>query len=118
VYETEESDMAARLKHTETGDFPVLTSKGQQEMLFALERASEGVNTPIQRFEHALHSFCALVVMLLFGFANAGVKIDQSLQHAEIGFGILAEPMFGKPLGIMTAALIAVKSGMQNFLGL
>jgi hypothetical protein len=28
--------------------------------------------------------------MPLFAFANAGVKIDLSLQHAEIGFGLLA----------------------------
>ena len=86
---------------TETGDFLVLTSKGQQETLFSLERASETVTAPILRLEHALHNFSAFVVMPLFAFANAGVKIDLSLQHAEIGLGVLAGLMFGKPLGIM-----------------
>ena len=52
--------------------------------------------------------------MPLFAFANAGVKIDLSLQHAEIGFGILAGLMFGKPLGIMMFALIAVKTGIAK----
>jgi len=99
---------------TETGDFLVLTSKGQQESVFALERASGGVTAPAIRLEHALHNFSAFVVMPLFAFVNAGVKIDLSLQHAEIGFGILAGLMFGKPLGIMMAALIAVKTGIAR----
>src|SRR5881398_1126815 len=92
---------------TETGNFVVLTSKGQQETAFALERARGSLTAPILRLEHALHNFSAFVVMPLFAFANAGVKIDLSLQHAEIGFGILAGLMFGKPLGIMMFALIA-----------
>ena len=91
-----------------------LTSKGQQETVSAPERASGGVTAPGLRLEHALHNFSAFVVMPLFAFANAGVKIDLSLQHAEIGFGILAGLVFGKPLGIMMAALIAVKTGIAR----
>jgi NhaA family Na+:H+ antiporter len=52
--------------------------------------------------------------MPLFAFANAGVKFDLSLQHGEIGFGILTGLMFGKPLGIMIFALIAVKMGIAR----
>jgi Na+:H+ antiporter, NhaA family len=72
------------------------------------------VTSPILRLEQALHNFSAFVVMPLFAFANAGVKIDLSLQHAEIGFGILAGLMFGKPLGIMIAALITVNTGIAK----
>jgi NhaA family Na+:H+ antiporter len=103
-----------RFDHTETGDLLVLTSKGQQEALFSLERASEGVTAPILRLEHALHNFSAFVVMPLFAFANAGVKITLSMEHAEIGLGVLAGLVVGKSLGIMTAALIAVKSGIAR----
>jgi NhaA family Na+:H+ antiporter len=99
---------------TETGDLLVLTSKGQQETLFALQRASKRVTAPVLRLENALHNFSAFVVMPLFAFANAGVKIDLSVQHAEIGLGVLAGLMFGKPLGIMMAALIAVKIGIAR----
>jgi len=95
---------------TETGDFLVLTSKGQQEALFSLERASEGVTAPVLRLEHALHNVSAFIVMPLFAFANPGVKIDLSMQHAEIGLGVLTGLMFGKPLGIIAGAMIAVKS--------
>jgi NhaA family Na+:H+ antiporter len=52
--------------------------------------------------------------MPLFAFANAGVKIDLSLQHAEIGFGIIAGLLLGKPLGIAIFALLAVKTGIAG----
>jgi NhaA family Na+:H+ antiporter len=103
-----------KFDRTETGDFVVLTSKGQQETVFALERASGAVTAPVLRLEHGLHNFSAFVVMPLFAFANAGVKIDLSVQHAEIGLGVLAGLMFGKPLGIMIAALVAVKIGLAR----
>ena len=77
-------------------------------------RSSGGATAPLLRLEHALHNFSAFVVMPLFAFANAGVKIDLSVQHAEIGFGILAGLLFGKPLGIVIAALIAVKMGIAR----
>jgi NhaA family Na+:H+ antiporter len=113
-FSREARSLLDQFDRTETGDFVVLTSRGQQETVFALERASGGVTAPALRLEHALHNFSAFVVMPLFAFANAGVKIDLSLQHAEIGFGILAGLLFGKPLGIMMFALIAVKTGIAR----
>jgi NhaA family Na+:H+ antiporter len=99
---------------TETGDLLVLTSKGQQETLFALEHASEGVTAPILRLEHALHNFSAFVVMPLFAFSNAGVRIGVPLQHADIALGVLAGLIIGKPLGITAAAFVAVKLGIAK----
>ena len=113
-FSEEARSLLDRFDRTETGDFVVLTSKGQQETVFALQRASGRVTAPILRLEHALHNFSAFVVMPLFAFANAGVKIDLSPQHTEIGLGILAGLMFGKPLGVMLFALIAVKVGIAN----
>jgi len=103
-----------RFERKETGDFVVLTSKGQQETLFALEHASEGVTAPILRLEHALHNFSAFVVMPLFAFANAGVRIGGPIEHAEIALGVMAGLIIGKPLGITAAALVAVKSGIAK----
>jgi NhaA family Na+:H+ antiporter len=103
-----------RFDRTETGDFLVLTSKGQQETLFALERASEGVTAPILRLEHALHNFSAFVVMPLFAFANAGVNIGGPIEHGAISLGVMAGLVIGKPLGIVAAAFAAVKSGIAQ----
>jgi len=101
-----------RFERTETGDELVLASKAQQEALSALDDASQGVTAPILRLEHALHYVSAFVVMPLFAFANAGVRIDGQLDHPEITLGVLLGLVVGKPLGISAAALGAVKSGI------
>jgi NhaA family Na+:H+ antiporter len=103
-----------RFDQTESGDFIILTSKGQQEALFALEYATDGVTAPILKLEHALHKFSAFVVMPLFAFANAGVKLTLPSRGGEIAIGALVGLVIGKPLGIMTAALFAVKSGVAK----
>jgi NhaA family Na+:H+ antiporter len=72
------------------------------------------VTAPILRLEHALHNFSAFVVMPLFAFANAGVRIGGPIEHAEIAIGVLAGLIIGKPLGITAAAFITVKSGMAK----
>ena len=99
-----------RFDRTESGDFLVVTSKGQQEALFVLEHTNKGVTAPILRLEHALHHFSAFVVMPLFALANAGVRIGGPLQHPEVMVGALLGLIVGKPLGITVAAFGAVKS--------
>jgi NhaA family Na+:H+ antiporter len=99
---------------TETGDYVVLTSKGQQEALFALERASEAVNAPLLRLEHGLHKFSAFVVMPVFAFANAGVSIDGSIEAPTVAAGVILGLVIGKPLGIMAASYLAVRSGRAS----
>ena len=110
-------DFLARFDRTESGDSLVLTSKGQQEAVFAIEHASKAVTAPILRLEHALHNFSAFVVMPLFAFANAGVRIGGPLKHAEITVGVFLGLVVGKPLGIAAAALGAVKSGIGQLPG-
>lgn len=95
-------------ERTETGDFAVLTSKGQQDANFVLGRASEGVTAPLLRLEHGLHGFSAFVVMPLFAFANAGVSIGGSALDWRIVLGVAVGLALGKPLGIAGAAYGAV----------
>jgi Na+:H+ antiporter, NhaA family len=103
-----------RFDRTESGDLLVLTSKEQQEALFAIEHASEAATAPILRLEHALHNFSAFVVMPLFAFANAGVRIGGPLQDAAVMMGALLGLIIGKPLGITLAAFGAVKLGIAQ----
>lgn len=113
-FSREARSLLDRFDQTESGDFIVLTSKGQQETLFALEHATEGVTAPILRLENALHKFSAFVVMPLFAAANAGVKLALPMQNAEIAIGASLGLVIGKPLGITAAALLAVKSGVAK----
>lgn len=100
--------------HSETGDLLLLTSKGQQESLFALERTSETATAPILRLEHGLHRLSAFAVMPLFAFANAGVQIGGPVPHAGVVFGVAAGLVIGKPVGILTACFVAVRSGLAR----
>src|SRR5204862_909538 len=50
----------------------------------------------------------------LFAAANAGVTVALPIQHAKIAVGVLVGLILGKPLGIMAAALLAVKSGVAK----
>ena len=93
---------------TETGDLLVLTSKGQQEAIIGLERASEAVTAPLLRLEHALHGFSAFVVMPLFAFSNAGVGLSGS-SGGSVTLAVILGLAVGKPLGITGAALAAVR---------
>lgn len=99
---------------TETGDFLVLTSKGQQEALFAIEHASEQVNAPLLRLEHGLHNFSAFVVMPLFAFANAGVALGGEIGGLSVTLGVLAGLLIGKPFGISAAVVIACRMGLAR----
>lgn len=93
---------------TETGDLAVLTSKGQQDAVVGLERASEFVTSPLFRLEHALHSLSAFVVMPLFAFSNAGIDLTPSA-GARVTVAVMLGLAVGKPLGITAAAWAAVR---------
>jgi NhaA family Na+:H+ antiporter len=93
---------------TETGDLFVLTSKGQQDAIIELERASESVTAPLLRLEHGLHTLSAFVVMPIFAFSNAGVSLTGS-SGGRVTIAVLLGLVIGKPLGITAAAAAAVR---------
>ena len=97
----------------ETGDQVVLTSKLQQNAIFALERASGDVTAPLLRLEHALHGLSAFVVMPLFAFANAGVTLG-GLSADRVTLGVFLGLAIGKSIGITGAAFLAVRSGLAS----
>jgi NhaA family Na+:H+ antiporter len=97
-----------RFDRTETGDFVVLTSKGQQEALVGLEHARELVTSPLLRLEHALHGLSAYAVMPLFALSNAGVGVNGS-SGGRVAAAVILGLAIGKPLGITAAAFAAVK---------
>jgi NhaA family Na+:H+ antiporter len=112
-YSAEARTFLDEFDRTETGDLVVLTSRGQQEALFALGRASEAVTAPLLRLEHALHAFSAFVVMPLFALSNAGVHLTGGPLNWPVLLGVALALALGKPLGITAAALgtVALRSG-------
>lgn len=83
-----------------------------QELVHEIEKLSENVQTPLSRFEHALHKEVAFIIMPLFALANAGVQIsDVSFASLTepLPFGILLGLCIGKPLGITLFAWLGSK---------
>jgi Na+:H+ antiporter, NhaA family len=104
-FSTEARALLDDFERTETGDYLVLTSKGQQDALFSLGRASNDVTAPLLRLEHALHTFSAFVIMPLFAFANAGITVGTGTLNWWVAGGVALGLIVGKPLGITSAAV-------------
>jgi NhaA family Na+:H+ antiporter len=99
---------------TETGDLQVITSKGQQEALHAIETASDAVTAPLLRLEHALHRGSAFVVMPIFALANAGVALSIGALDSATALAVGVGLVIGKPLGITAASWMACRAGWAS----
>jgi Na+:H+ antiporter, NhaA family len=101
---------------SETGDLLVITSKGQQEAIHALESSAESVQAPLLRLENALHGVVGYIIMPLFALANAGVVLSNvgDVLTGPVALGVALGLLIGKPLGITLFAWLAVKMRLAS----
>ncbi|MBI2487176.1 MAG: Na+/H+ antiporter NhaA [Deltaproteobacteria bacterium] len=98
-------------------DKSVLTSKQQRKAAEALEKATELIQTPLQRLEHDLHPWVTFGVMPIFALSNAGVTFDGSLAKLftnPVTLGIVLGLVFGKQIGITLFSWLAVRVGIAT----
>jgi len=76
-----------------------------------LEDAEDGSVSVIEWLEHKFHPVSTFIVVPFFAFANTGVVItSESIKAASqslIAWGIFFGLVIGKPLGVLSAALLA-----------
>lgn len=86
-------------------------SSGQQVAFHELEEQCNAAQPPLQRIEHGLQPWVALLIMPLFALVNAGVDIRGfalgSLVH-PVTLGIVLGLVIGKPLGITALSWLFV----------
>ncbi|MGE0159370.1 MAG: Na+/H+ antiporter NhaA [Gemmatimonadales bacterium] len=80
----------------------------------------DGKESPSHRLELALHRPVAFLILPAFALANTAIVLDaDSLAGLTTtnGVGIVAGLLLGKPLGIVLASVVAVRSGLCRLPG-
>lgn len=89
----------------------------QHAAVMTIEEACEAAGTPLHRLEHALHPWVSFFIMPVFALANAGVSIGGDVVASltqPVSLGVLGGLVLGKPLGVVGASWLAVRSGVAE----
>ena len=95
----------------------MLTNRGHQEALQAIETAADAAQAPLQRMEHALHPLISHFIVPLFALANAGVPVGGDLGATlsePLVLAVLVGLVGGKQIGILLAAWLIVRTGWAS----
>ncbi|MFX0182897.1 MAG: Na+/H+ antiporter NhaA [Candidatus Hodarchaeota archaeon] len=106
-----------RFKAAGPRDKEILLNRQHLAALKTLEISCLNVQTPLQRFERALHYWVAFAIMPLFILSNAGIaieKIEFNMFFQPITLGIIIGLVFGKQIGIFLFSWISVKMGLTE----
>lgn len=74
-------------------------------------------HSPLHRLEHALHRFVPLIIIPIFGFANAGVSLagfTPATLVEPLTLGVAAGLVVGKLVGVLGASALAIKLGLAD----
>jgi NhaA family Na+:H+ antiporter len=84
-----------------------------------LKDGEDGQLSVIEWLEERIHPWSSFVIIPLFAFANTGVVItNQSITDAinsPIAWGIFAGLVLGKPIGVLTAVILARKIRLGHY---
>ncbi len=84
-----------------------------RDVLGAMERHLEAMQSPLDRAMHGLHGVVAFAIVPAFALFNAGVAVDaRSAGAAPVTLAVALGLLVGKPVGITLATFIAVRSGL------
>ncbi len=85
--------------------------------LHTAELAKSSVST-VEWLEHVLHPWSSYLIVPVFALANAGVEVSGSTLRTAFGsaifWGIVVGLVAGKPIGVMLASKLAVRSGRAD----
>ena len=122
-YQIDKSEYARRVREafnklltTKSVDSRINTEK-EEEMLYEIQDASDDARSPLQKLERAIHPYVYFLIMPVFAFANAGVKVEPgflSLLFQPVGLGIILGLVLGKSLGVSLISRLVVWLGIAR----
>jgi len=74
-----------------------------------LTRFASECTSPLERVERRLTLWVSLLVVPVFAFANAGVRIDTSSVNTRVFLGVVLGLVVGKTVGVFTFSYLAVR---------
>jgi len=102
-------------------DRPILGEERQHAVVETLQDTAEKASTPLRRWERALASPVALLVMPVFALTNAGIPIRaeslSALWVEPLTLGIILGLVLGKVLGITLMGWLALRLGLGRLPG-
>jgi NhaA family Na+:H+ antiporter len=110
-------DILRQFEESDAERSRMLTDEVQQSAVIELEEACEQVQAPLQKLEHSLHGWVALLIMPVFALANAGVALAGSSLGGEslpVLLGVVLGLTVGKPIGLTAASWLAVRAGLAD----
>lgn len=103
-------------KANSSGKEPNILNHEQYGAIENMERYCENVSSPLQRFEHQLHSIALYIIMPIFAFANTGIDFSQidlsSVFTSKLSLGIILGLFVGKVVGIVGFVYLFKKFGL------
>ena len=87
-----------------------------QAELLELDRLVTETQAPLQRLEHQLQTWVAFIIVPLFAFSNAGVRLTSEaldgLATDRVVLGVAVGLVLGKTVGVFAATWAAAKTGV------
>ena len=113
-----------RLEEIERIDVPgehVLQTDDQQLIARTLQQAAHDVQAPLQRLLFSLHPWTTFLILPLFAFANAGIRIVDNdmfeLLLSPVSIGIILGLIIGKQVGVTLFSYLAVRLRLAGLPG-
>lgn len=95
----------------------IYNSSAEDKLLNKMRKTGSAARSPLQKAENNLHSLVYFVIMPVFAFSNAGVKIGDNFLEiliSPISLGIILGLLVGKFVGISLFSKLLVKLGVAE----
>jgi len=104
------------VEHSRKENKEMILTPEQYSSVEDIRQYCDSVASPLQRLEHAIHSFSVYIIMPIFAFANTGIDFQgmdlSSILESRLTWGILLGLVLGKVVGIVGALWLFTKLGM------